>query len=238
MWLRGEERLSRKKYPPSQNDRGEENIAEKTDVGAEEEVVTPSEAEEDKSADPSLAEEAPVPDVESLLAEIEQLRSEKAELNDRWLRAQADFDNFRKRSRQQQIEQMKYANERLISALLPVIDNLERALQAEVENGNLNSWRAGVEMIARQLAEVLQQHGVRPIETEGQMFDPARHEAVGSVETMDVPESQIVEELEKGYFLHDRLLRPAKVRVAKRPPETTEVNSTEKIDHDTEEISS
>lgn len=136
---------------------------------------------------------------------------EVAELRDRHLRLLADFDNFRKRAERELEDRTRYMLAEPIRELLPVLDNLERALAAQGAEGDL---LRGVEMIARQFLDVLRRFGVEPIPAVGAPFDPRRHEAVMSVESTDVAEPTVVEELQRGYVLRDRLLRPALVRVA------------------------
>lgn len=160
------------------------------------------------------------------------LVAQNSELNDRLRRTLADFENFKKRSRQQHSEQLHYANEKLIADLLPIIDNFNRALQSPEVIDNLQSWKSGVEMIARQLAESLSRYGLRSIESVNTEFDPTQHEAIGQVETTDVPAGYVAEEIQKGYFLHDRLLRPSRVRVAISP--TADADSDGQSTLDTE----
>jgi molecular chaperone GrpE len=136
---------------------------------------------------------------------------ELAELRDRHLRLLADFDNFRKRAERELEERTRYVLAEPIRDLLPVLDNLERALAAQGSEGDLIR---GVEMIARQFLDVLRRFGVEPVPAVGARFDPRRHEAVMSVESAAVAEPTVVEELQRGYLLRDRLLRPALVKVA------------------------
>jgi molecular chaperone GrpE len=159
-------------------------------------------------ADP---ESSPGPDVADAAPEAADSTLELAELRDRHLRLLADFDNFRKRAERELEERTRYMLAEPIRELLPVLDNLERALAAQGAEGDLIR---GVEMIARQFLEVLRRFGVEPIPAVGAPFDPRRHEAVMSVESTDVAEPTVVEELQRGYVLRDRLLRPALVRVA------------------------
>lgn len=136
---------------------------------------------------------------------------ETAELRDRHLRLLADFDNFRKRAERELEERTRYVLAEPIRELLPVLDNLERALAAQGPESDLIR---GVEMTARQFLDVLRRFGVEPVPAVGARFDPRRHEAVLSIESPDVAEPTVVEELQRGYVLRDRLLRPALVRVA------------------------
>ncbi len=132
----------------------------------------------------------------------------------RYLRTQADFDNFRRRSRQEKEEFAKYASQKLIEQLLPVYDNFERAMKATKEGGDIESLLKGVEMIYRQLEQVLDAEGVKPVDTVGKPFDPAVHQAVMQVETDEFEPGTVVEELQKGYTLKDKVIRPAMVKVS------------------------
>lgn len=136
---------------------------------------------------------------------------ELAELRDRHLRLLADFDNFRKRAERELEERTRYVLAEPIRELLPVLDNLERALTAQGAEGDLIR---GVEMIARQFLDVLRRFGVERVPAVGALFDPRRHEAVMRVESSDVTAPTVVEEFQRGYLLRDRLLRPAMVKVA------------------------
>ena len=139
--------------------------------------------------------------------------SVKAEMMDRVLRLQADFDNYRRRTRQEQGELGAFVTQNLIKELLPVVDNFERALTkrpAEDPSG----FAAGVEMIFRQLYGVLEKQGIGVVQTVGTMFDPTKHEAILTVEGSGQPEGTVVEELQKGYVFNGKVLRPALVKVA------------------------
>lgn len=145
--------------------------------------------------------------------ELQKLRNERDALLDRMARSQAEFDNARKRAAREQQEYRDYASADVIKALLPVIDNFERALNAA--QGQASEFRTGIELIYKQLQDVLQKAGVRRLDAKGKQFDPRLHEAIEMVETEDVPDHEVLEELQSGYMLKDRLLRPAMVRVAK-----------------------
>lgn len=143
--------------------------------------------------------------------------SKLAEANDRYVRLMADFDNFRKRSAKERTELLQGAGEELLRDVLPVVDNLERALAAGAAAG-ANAADAvvkGVELTLRQFQSVLTRHGVERIQAKGRPFDPHQHEAIAQVEQDDVQEDTVVEELEPGYMIRGRILRPVKVRVAK-----------------------
>lgn len=136
---------------------------------------------------------------------------------DKMLRNQADLDNTRKRLEREKQDFIKFANEGLISDLLNVLDDLERTVDlAESHGEDLAAFLKGVEMILAHLYEMLKVHGVKPIEAEGKIFDPNFHEALMQVENKDLPEHTVVEELQKGYLIHGRVLRTAKVKVSKK----------------------
>ena len=145
-------------------------------------------------------------------SELEKVKAERDSLLDRLARAQAEFDNARKRAGKEQQESRDYAIADAIKSLLPVIDSLERALQVKSDAAEL---RSGVELIYKQLQAALAKLSVNAIVAKGEPFDPRLHEAIELVETSDVPDHQVIEELQRGYKLKDRLLRPAMVRVAK-----------------------
>ena len=138
-----------------------------------------------------------------------------AELNDRIVRLTADFDNFRKRAQREKDEARQFANQGLLEKLLPVLDNFEMALTA-VKDAD-PSVRDGVQMILDQLLGVLKESGVEPVDAMGQPFDPNLHEALSQEETTEVEEGTVVQQVQRGYKLNDRLVRPARVVVAKAP---------------------
>ena len=138
-----------------------------------------------------------------------------AELNERIVRLTADFDNFRKRAQREKDEARQFANQGLLEKLLPVLDNFEMALTA-VKDAD-PSVRDGVQMILDQLMGVLKESGVEPVDAMGQPFDPNLHEALSQEETTEVEEGTVVQQVQRGYKLNDRLVRPARVVVAKAP---------------------
>ena len=138
-----------------------------------------------------------------------------AELNERIVRLTADFDNFRKRAQREKDEARQFANQGLLEKLLPVLDNFEMALTA-VKDAD-SSVRDGVQMILDQLLGVLKESGVEPVDAMGQLFDPNLHEALSQEETTEVEEGIVVQQVQRGYKLNDRLVRPARVVVAKAP---------------------
>jgi molecular chaperone GrpE len=165
--------------------------------------------------EPQDPQEAPAtPEEASDAAQLEVLKTERDNLQDRLLRTAAEFDNYRKRVDRERREQSESAAAGLLVEILPVVDNLERALQAP-SGPEAAGYRAGVELILRQLIDMLRKRGVTPIEALGADFDPRFHQAV-SQDTSDAHrDGEVMEELQRGYMLGDRLLRPAMVKVAK-----------------------
>jgi molecular chaperone GrpE len=145
-------------------------------------------------------------------SELQKLRSERDTLLDRLARLQAEFENARKRAAREQQEFRDFAAADAIKALLPALDSFERALKSPATQ--LNEFRSGIELIYKQLQDALNKLGVRPVPAKGERFDPHVHEAIEMVDTTDVPDHQVMDELQRGYKLKDRLLRPAMVRVA------------------------
>lgn len=145
-------------------------------------------------------------------SEVERLKSENAGYLDRLARLQAEFDNFRKRNQREQQDFRDYALADALKQVLPLLDSLDRALKTE--NASTDDFRSGVELIDRQFHDVLTKLGVEPISAVGQAFDPNLHQAVHMVESDSVPDNHVVDELQRGYRIKNRLLRPAMVRVA------------------------
>jgi len=148
-------------------------------------------------------------------SELQKLKAERDTLLDRLARLQAEFENARKRAAREQQEFRDFATADAIKALLPAFDSFERALQAPTNQAN--EFRSGVELIYKQIQDALAKLGVRAVPAKGEVFDPRVHEAIEMVETTEVPDHQVVDELQRGYKLKDRLLRPAMVKVAQNP---------------------
>jgi molecular chaperone GrpE len=153
----------------------------------------------------------------SLEAELAAAREEARQNHDRWLRERADLENFKRRAERERADIAKFGNEKLLRDLLPVVDNLERAVDAARGGGNGKPLVEGVELVLKGLLEVLERHGVKRVETHGTQFDPAHHEALAQVESAEHDPNAVVAEHQAGYRLNDRLLRPALVSVAKAP---------------------
>src|SRR5213080_1123962 len=156
---------------------------------------------------------------------IAELESAVAEARDRYLRLAADFDNYKKRARQEQMETIQHASADLIGRVLPVLDDLHSVLEHKPA-GIDKSWVKGLELSVRKLEEALGTHGLQPIEAVGSRFDPKLHEAVGHEESRDHPEDTVVSELRRDYRVRDRVVRPALVKVA-RPPAGTDDTGTQ-----------
>ncbi len=172
---------------------------------------------ENIEAEPPGAEESAADhsELEKLRQQLEIKDQEAKSTYDRLLRQAAELENFKKRTLRDREESVRFANEALIKDLLPVIDNLERAIAHAQGGGNGKPLVEGVEMVLKGLLDVLSKHGVTPIEAVGQPFDPVRHEAMAQVESADHEPNTVIQEFHKGYLLNSRLLRPALVTVAK-----------------------
>ncbi len=153
--------------------------------------------------------------VEELQLALTKKAEESKELNDKYLRLAAEFDNYKRLSQRDQRDQIRFGNEQLLKELLPVVDNLERAIKASREGGSSDVLIQGVDLTLKQLAGALTRFHVIPVETVGQPFDPATHQAVTSIASEKVPERHVVDEFQRGYLLHDRILRAAMVSVSK-----------------------
>ena len=173
---------------------------------------------ENKKAQEAAPQEEKILSVKE--SEYLKLKEEVDKAKEYWeriLRLQADFENTRKRLEREKQDFVKFANEGIIIELLNILDDLERTVEfAQSQNQTLPVFLKGVEMILSHLYEMLKEHGVRPIEAQGKIFDPNLHEALMQAEDKDLPEHTVIEELQKGYFLNDRVIRTAKVKVSKK----------------------
>lgn len=173
-------------------------------------------------APPSPAEAGavlPEKEIDELRAHLEAMTAEARANYDRFLRERAELENFRKRMQREKADALRFACEPLIRDLLPVIDNLERAVQCG--DGNGKSVVEGVRLVLNSLQEILNRHGVKRVEALGQPFDPTHHQALAQVESIEHEPNRVIEEHHTGYLLHDRLLRPALVTVSTRKREST-----------------
>jgi molecular chaperone GrpE len=147
-------------------------------------------------------------------AERDQLATEKSDLHDRLLRAQAEFQNLRKRTERERLELFEYASMEAVRVLLPVLDDFERAMKTESSD---REYAAGIELIYNRFYETLKKLGLEPLESKGKPFDPQLHHAVDMIETSEAPDHTVLDEFQRGYNFKGRLLRPAMVKVAVEP---------------------
>jgi molecular chaperone GrpE len=163
-----------------------------------------------------VEEEAQEPEgSEALEQELAEARLKADEYLDGWQRSRAEFANYKKRMEREQSQAYQTATGNVIKRYLDVVDDLERALKNRPQDGDGAAWASGIELIYRKLLNMLESEGVKPVEAEGQLFDPNLHEAITSEESDEHESGRIIEVLEQGYLIGDRILRPAKVRVAR-----------------------
>jgi molecular chaperone GrpE len=194
-----------------------EDDTHKADIDSEHDQAPIQEAENQRvSVEEEVEPDRLAEHIASLQAELEHLRKDVEESQNHYLRVLADFDNFRKRQREETARQVNLAREELILKILPILDNFQRALEAAEAQHSYDSLVEGVSLTLRQLRETLEKEGVQPIEAVGEQFNPELHEAMMRVETDEYPENTVIEEFEKGYTLNGKVLRPARVRVAAR----------------------
>jgi len=188
----------------------EETMVQGTD---ERELALETEEAQELRAEGADSQEAAgdVTDAAALKAELEQVKGERDQLVDRVARLQAEFENSRRREVKERQDVRDYAVQNAVEPFLGVMDNFQLALKAE---GSVEQLRAGVELILRQMDEALKGLNVQAVESVGAQFDPRVHEALGSIETAEYPDHQVIEEIRKGYKLRDKLLRPALVKIA------------------------
>jgi len=178
------------------------------------------------------------PDIKALEAELKVLREElskKDDYQDNFLRLQAEFDNFRKRSAKERQEFIKYANESMVLELIGMLDNFERSIKAADEKQDFKLLHQGVDMISKELHKLLSEKGLKKIVAIGEKFDPHKHEAFEVVESEDGEEGDIVEEFQPGYLLNDRIIRPAKVKVIKNKEVNEELDPSPLAQDDKDE---
>lgn len=157
--------------------------------------------------------------------ELEASRAEALNNHELYLRAMADMENLRKRSQREKEDIAKFSNETILREILPVFDNLERAVEHAVEDQSTNGLLEGVQMTLDQFGTVLEKFNVVAVEAIGQTFDPAVHQAMGQVETEDYPPNTVAQEMQRGYLLNERLLRPSLVMISTAPVAAAETDS-------------
>jgi molecular chaperone GrpE len=204
--------------------------AEKTnELTAEEQ--TPSTEAQPEETEPAVDLAA---EIEQLQEELEKAQAQADDYLDGWRRSQAEFSNYRKRQENERQRLIEMGNAGLIAKILPVIDDLERAMQTLPQGLQQLTWIGGVFLIARKLQIVLETEGVTPIETEGQDFSPLYHEAITYEEAAGFEDGQIIAEVQRGYMMADRVIRPALVRVASAPSVPAEEPEPEEAQETTE----
>ena len=172
-----------------------------------------AELESDQQSPPSAEEFA------RLKEELERVRAENEERSDRMLRTIANYENSKKRAEREKAEFFKYAVEGVIKDLIPVVDNIERGIESAKESKDFESLNEGIQLINKQLDDLLKKRDVIAIEARGEPFDPKLHEAMMHIESDDVPENAVIEEFQRGYLLHDRVIRPSMVSVSRGKPD-------------------
>jgi molecular chaperone GrpE len=192
--------------------------------GSSTELSEPDTASAAQVEELTAALDAARKEVESLRAQLEFSQGESRKLmerlkedHERSLRAAADLENYKKRAQKEKEEVQKFGSEKLLKDLLPVMDNLDRAMDAATKSPDFASFQKGVAMTRKSFEDTLARHGVKPFSAKGQTFDPRLHEAMSQVETAEVPAGQVAFEVLRGYYLNDRLARPAMVVVARAP---------------------
>jgi molecular chaperone GrpE len=198
------------------NNEQETSAVEMPEIGGETiepgaELPAPADSDLNISAEGEAMAAGAVENAAPELSEIDRIKAERDQLLDRLARAQAEFDNARKRAEREKAEFREYVTGKVVEQFLPVLDNFELALKS---TGTAEQLQSGVKLIVKQMEEILAKMQVNPVPAVGEVFDPHVHEAMGTVESNDVPDQHVAEEIRRGYKLRDRLLRPALVRVA------------------------
>jgi len=184
-------------------------------------IETEEEETEIPEEEAAEAEEVPVAEIvedEEGLSELEQAQQEAKEARDEMLRMRAETDNLRKRLQKEKLDSIQFANERLIKQLIPIFENLDRALKAP--DTNVESLKEGVQLTADQAHALFKKENVEPINAVGELFDPSIHEVLSQMESSDHDENTVIEEFSKGYRMNSRVLIPSRVVIAKKPAET------------------
>jgi molecular chaperone GrpE len=195
---------------------------------------TTAEAENESSGSTSESL-PPATEPVKLREQLEAKEKEAKEYHDRYLRQAAELENFKRRINREKDESIRFANEALVKDLIPVLDNLERAIAHAKGGGNGRPLVEGVEMVLRGLFDMLAKHGVVQISAIGQPFDPEKHEAMAQVESATCQPNTVVEEYHKGYLLRDRLLRPSLVSVAKAPESQEKKNDNREVENSSDD---
>jgi len=209
--------MADKRKIPIDDDSSAKKASDEQSSGAEtasEEVMTDSPGERDLVAESTLEEVLPE-DVVALKARCEQAEKRAEEEHENFLRALADFNNYRRRAKEEIRQAREFATEDFIVRLLPILDNFERAIAAAEQTKDFDSLHGGVILILRQLRDLLSKEGVEPIHAVGEQFDPMKHEAVMRVDTSDYPDNTVLEEVRTGYTMKGKVIRPSAVKVSR-----------------------
>jgi molecular chaperone GrpE len=201
----------KKPHDQEKRDREEKNI--KVEIKGEDEVAETASGDLGKSEKPAGTEDLQAP-TENLTAKLEEKTREANDHFDKWLRLRAEFENYKKRMQKEKADALKFGNESVLKAVLPILDNLNRAIDHGKEVSEVGPLLEGVEMIRNELLNTLERFGVKPIAAMGEAFDPEKHEAIAQEESEGEP-NRVVAEVQRGYSYHERLLRPAKVVVSR-----------------------
>tara|TARA_B100001013_G_C24550415_1_gene418401 strand:+ start:197 stop:838 length:642 start_codon:yes stop_codon:yes gene_type:complete len=207
----------------------------KTDTAQDRKIETETEDVEEIDSTPSTSDtETPIDeasnkdsDLEGLVSaeDFDRLKAEYEEQQDRMLRTIAEFENSKKRAEREKEEFLKYALESFMKDLLPTIDSIERALDSVKESRDFDALAEGIQMIHKQLLSSFEKRGIIPIEAVGERFDPTQHEAMMHVQSAEVPENRVIQEWQRGYLLHSRVIRPSMVSVSKGKGEKEETSN-------------
>ncbi len=201
--------------------------------------LTASTEEQHSASDSELAQgteaEAGAIDVQSLQRKVERLKAESEHHLDQWRRTAANLENYRKRVEKERGNILEAGQATLIAQLLPVLDDLERAFQTLPPALRSLTWTDGVALIERKINVVLEQHGLKEIEALGQPFDPALHQSILQEDTSDYPDGQVMAVLQKGYQLHDKVLRPAMVKIAVNERDSKRASNAQQFEEETAE---
>ncbi|RYL91566.1 nucleotide exchange factor GrpE [Sporolactobacillus sp. THM7-4] len=200
----------------------EKSVTDNDQVQLEEEKVTkPSEPKSEQEANDTPSDQAGPQDggktderLEQQAAEIEALKKEKNDLNNRWLRAQADFENYKKRVNKEKAEARKYRAQDLAVDMLEILDNFKRALAVKTESEDGKALKKGMEMVLNSLESALKKEGVEEIDAQGKPFDPHKHQAVMQEKSEEYDSGTVIQVLQAGYMLNGRVIRPAMVKVS------------------------
>lgn len=207
---------SKRKVPINDNNSDKKETVERGINSGEtsEKMATETSEQADVVVESKLEEVLPE-DVLALKARCEQAEKRAEEEHENFLRALADFNNYRRRAREEIEQAREFATEEFIIRLLPVLDNFERAIAAAEQTRDFDSLHGGVILILRQLRDLLAKEGVEPIKAVGEQFDPMKHEAVARIDTEEYPDNTVIEEVRTGYMMKGKVIRPSAVKVAR-----------------------